>query len=61
MKTYNEVHLNILTTTKDVYVNQIINYLQKFIYEGILSIYKDSLYDKKERFNICKKNLAIPM
>ena len=59
MKVYNEAHLNILTTTKDVYINQIINYLQKFLYEGILSIYKDSMdIDKRNRFNLLKKHLG---
>jgi hypothetical protein len=59
MKVYNEAHLNILTTTKDVYINQIINNLQKFIYEGILSIYKESMdTDKKNRFNLFKNYLS---
>ena len=59
MKVYNEAHLNILTTTKDVYINQIINNLQKYIYEGILSIYRDATEtDRKNRFNLFKTHLS---
>ena len=32
MKVYNEAHLNILSTTKDVYINQVNNYLQQLFY-----------------------------
>ena len=57
MKVYNEAHLNILTTTKDVYINQIINNLQKYIYEGILSIYRESSeMDKKIDLIYLKQN-----
>ena len=51
MKVYNEAHLNILTTTKDVYINQINNYLQQFICEGFISIYQDSLKENKINVN----------
>ena len=59
MKVYNEAHLNILTTTKDVYINQIIKLFTKFIYEGVLSIYRESSEEhNKNRFNLFKKYLS---
>jgi hypothetical protein len=59
MKIYNEAHLNILTTTKDVYINQIIHNLQKYIYEGILLIYREAtVADKRNRFNLFKTQLS---
>ena len=51
MKVYNEAHLNILSTTKDVYINQINNYLQEFICEGFISIYQDCLKENKINVN----------
>ena len=59
MKVYNEAHLNVLTTTKDIYINQLNNYLEKFLYEGINKIYNSSLQEnKKKRINIFKNKLS---
>ena len=57
MKEYSEAHLNILTTTKDVYINQIINSLEKFLYEGIMKQYKLSLREKN-KFEVFRKRLS---
>ena len=43
MTVYNEEHLNVLTTTKDIYINQLNNSLEKFLYEGINKIESGSI------------------
>ena len=59
MKIYNEAHLNILTTTKDVYINQINNYIKNFMCEGFLSIYEESYKTNRLDVNTTfKKNLS---
>ena len=51
MKKYNEVHLNILTDAKKVYINQLNNNIKNNFYEFFLNLYQKSIKENSRKKN----------